>query len=216
VLAQPYSFGWGRTQQQEYASARRDGIAVAENASITNVELRLTKAGSIEGIVRLSSGEPAAGALVIARDENGQMAQGYMAWNQRADETGHYSISNLAPGTWTLSAKTDRESLLDGATTRVTASSRATLDLALRPGTRLEVSVEESDGKKVGASLSLVDARGRDLSDVLVRPGTELGPVPPGRYTLRATNHSGASVETEVDLHGEERREVTLRFAGGE
>jgi hypothetical protein len=83
--------------------------------------------------------------------------------------------------------------------------------------------VHEEDGRPVGASLRVADERGQVVGSayplsngdrgepVTPETGARIGPIPPGRYTITATNHDGASASREISVSGEEQV-VTLKY----
>jgi protocatechuate 3,4-dioxygenase beta subunit len=207
-------FGWLRHDAERLGVVRRGGLALEEGGAIEGLEIVLEEAASITGVVRTSSGEPAAGAVVLARDADGEVSDDW--WNQRCDGAGRFRVDRLSAGTWTLIARTGDQASQESAPIRLRAGEEAEVDLALVASTFVRVRVEDAEGKEVGAAISLVDGRGRDHA-ALPRLGHEdgrpgIGPVPPGTYRATATNHDGASASATVVVAGEAQREVTLRF----
>jgi uncharacterized GH25 family protein len=209
VVATPSTWRWN-SGSKDYASARRDGIVVPESGSAPEIELRLMRGGSIEGVIRLASGVEVEDAQLSARDENGKITR---SWFNRVSGDGRYRISNLAPGTWTVTAISGDEAVLDAGPARVTAGESAKLDLELRPGSRLEVQVTDGEEKrKVGASFELRDSRGRDVAGLVMQGPGAFGPLPAGRYLIRASNHSGKTAEKTVEVSGSGTQAVELAF----
>jgi hypothetical protein len=93
----------------------------------------------------------------------------------------------------------------------------------MRAATKLHITVLDRDGKRVGASISVRDSKGREhgssfVFDPELASGGEgrytIGPLPPGKYDITATNHDKSSANSSVSLHGESESSVELRFGG--
>jgi hypothetical protein len=176
----------------------------------------------MEGLVTGPDGKPFPGAVIFVRDESGSLVvRTYPP--PSTDPSGRFTIEGLTPGKVIVGART--EHLVTVETPHVTLGPGETprVTLALQPGTVLHVLVQESSGKFVGASLRVVDERGqqvgaaypfgRDENGNPVSPdaGVRIGPVPPGRYKITATNHDLASTSRDISVSGDEQT-VTLKF----
>jgi len=65
-----------------------------EHGLVEELQVQLTRGGSIEGNVWLPAGRTSAGALVVASNGNG------ITLDTRADENGVYRLDHLTPGPW--------------------------------------------------------------------------------------------------------------------
>jgi uncharacterized GH25 family protein len=206
----------GNGPSQRYGTAHAGGLELADNGRIENVELKLEFGGAIEGNVRTASGAPAVGAEIHLRDEHGELSRN--SWGTRTDGTGHFRATGLAPGRWSVTARLDDESSEPSAPIEIASGDSEKVELVLRRGTFLRVTVQDSTGQHVGASLSVRDERGREYADLptFARADGEsaapagIGPLPPGTYTITASNHDGVHGSSQVSLHGEAEREVTV------
>ncbi len=77
-----------------------------------------------------------------------------------------------------------------------------------------------SDGTPAEATLRVLDGRGREFPplDGGMRWGysagaaKQVGPLPPGRFTIRASRADGAATEVGVSVAGEPEQSVELRI----
>jgi hypothetical protein len=201
----------------------RTGVVLAEEGRIEKLELRLQPPCRVEGLVTGPDGQPAAGASVFARDEGGNIVQRWPPVS--TDASGRFVVDGLMPGKTTFAARTKSCASPESAPVTVKAGETAKMDLAMRAGTRLRVVVRDGEDRVVGAFVTIADASGRDMTAMYgfqdVEPATgeaaegqRIGPVPPGRYRVTATNHDGTSASDEVSVSGDPEMTVTLRFGG--
>ncbi len=93
--------------QVRYGSVEETGLVLKEGAHIAGLSLELDDAATLEGIVRTVSGTPAGGATITVWNGRGQPDG---TWSVKAtDKTGRYSVSGLAPGSWSVSARLHSE-----------------------------------------------------------------------------------------------------------
>ncbi|MFN0008972.1 MAG: carboxypeptidase regulatory-like domain-containing protein [Planctomycetota bacterium] len=202
----------------------RGGIALEADGRIENVELRLQPQCRVEGVVVGPDGRPAAGATVYARDELGNVLQRWPPTS--ADASGRFTMEGILPGKVTFAARTKSLSSAESAPVTARAEETAKVQLELRSGTRLRVIVRGSDDRVVGAFTTIEDASGRDVTvmyayqsldffgEAREGEGQLIGPVPPGRYRLTATNHDRVTASQEVSVSGEPEVAVTIRLGG--
>jgi protocatechuate 3,4-dioxygenase beta subunit len=204
----------------QHGSVVRGGLRLEEGGSIEGLVIRLEEAASLEGTVTTASGGPAIGARIAVRDEQGEIQQNW--WNTTTDGAGRYRVGGLAPGSWSVSARLGSDVSEESASVLLSAGAAATVDLALRHGTMLEVVVEDSAGNVVGAAISVRDERGREHARMpfMGHDGGDassartIGPLVPGTYEVSATNHDEVRASERVSLHGEAARSVRLRMGG--
>ena len=220
------SAGTGETAGRPRSPGRavRRDLVLAEDDRIEDVELRLVPAARLEGLVTGPDGKPCAGARLLLREESGSLVQvSHPA--PSTDASGRFTIEELTPGAVTVGARTARLAAVENPRVLLLPGETARVSLALGPGTVIRVIVQEKDGRPVGAALRVVDARGLQVGAVYpfgldetgdaVSPeeGVRIGPIPPGRYTVTATNHDRTSTSREVTISGDEQV-VTLKFGG--
>jgi hypothetical protein len=211
--------GRGRTSA---GTAVVKNLVLEEDRSVDRLELRLQAPARIEGTVTGPDGKPYAGALVFVRDDaESRLAEGYPP--PTSDAAGRFAIEGLPPGEIRIGARTDGLVTLESPRIDLRAGETSRIALELRAGTRLRVVVQEQDGRVVGASLRVADERGTIVGSAYPLPdadradppapedGARIGPIPPGRYTITATNHDGASASREISVSGDEQL-VTLKY----
>jgi len=202
----------------------RGGVVLEADGRIENLELRLLPQCRVEGVVVGPDGRPGAGASVYARDELGNVLQRWPPTS--ADASGRFTMDGLLPGKVTFAARTRTLASAESAPVTVRAEETVKVQLEMRAGTRLRVLVRESDDRVVGAFTTIEDASGKDVTMMYAYQlmdffgeggpgeGQVIGPVPPGRYRLTATNHDRTTASQEVSVSGEEEVVVTIRFGG--
>jgi uncharacterized GH25 family protein len=206
----------------QYGEASVGDLKVDGGASIGDVVIRLERAAVLTGVVRMASGAPAVSAFVTMRDARGASRDPWVG-RHSTDGAGRYRIDDLSAGTWSVSAQLGNEASDESAPVRVESGDTATVDLSMRAATKLHITVLDRDGKRVGASISVRDSKGREhgssfVFDPELASGGEgrytIGPLPPGKYDITATNHDKSSANSSVSLHGESESSVELRFGG--
>ncbi|HVS08391.1 MAG TPA: carboxypeptidase regulatory-like domain-containing protein [Planctomycetota bacterium] len=203
------------------AVAVRGGVVVAADRATSGIDLRLARAGTISGKVLDAERRPAEGASVYVRDAQGRIVQSAI----QADAGGRFRFDGAGPGGYTLLARKGDLASRESAAVDVDEGETSEVELVLEPGTLLRVSVEDGEGASVRAALSVTDERGRELARLMGRDTLEammsegfssteqrVGPLPAGRYTVRATASDGRSATRPVTLAGQGERRVKLRL----
>ncbi len=242
VTASGRRFG-GRGGNAEFGDAAIEGVVVDGNAPVTGLEIVVPRAGRITGTVLDGSGNPAAGAEIVASREDGNAAPdaerqmmdlfGVQARPERSDAEGHFELSGVTPGTYTVRA--DAEGLSPGTAEGVVVVEEGSVDVTLRvvTGATLRLRARNIDGEDIPlASISVLDGKGRPLaSNVSVtsvlrrllggqqrKSDTgwyEIGSVPPDTYTIvvrekdqpeirvTRTIQDGEHVDWDIDVAAE-------------
>jgi hypothetical protein len=203
------------------AVAVRGGVVVAADRATSGIDLRLARAGTISGRVLDAERRPAEGASVFVRDAQGRIVQSAI----QADGGGRFRFDGAGPGGYTLLARKGDLASRESAAVDVDEGETSEVELVLEPGTLLRVSVEDEEGASVRSALSVTDERGRELARLMGRDTLEammsegvssteqrVGPLPAGRYTVRATASDGRSATRPVTLAGQGERRVKLRL----
>jgi hypothetical protein len=203
------------------AVAVRGGVVVAADRATSGIDLRLARAGTISGKVLDADRRPAEGASVYVRDAQGRIVQSAI----QADAGGRFRFDGAGPGGYTLLARKGDLASRESAAVDVDEGETSEVELVLEPGTLLRVSVEDEEGGSVRSALSVTDERGRELARLLGRDTLEammnegvssteqrVGPLPAGRYTVRATASDGRGATRPVTLAGQGERRVKLRL----
>jgi hypothetical protein len=199
-------------------------LILAESQRIEGLELRLQAPARLEGLVTDQDGKPCPGAVVFVRDETGSLiVRSYPP--PTSDASGRFTIGGLSPCTVTVGARTKKLVVVEAPCLTLRSGETARVSLALHPGTVLRVLVQEHTGKPVGALIRVTHERGQQVGaaypygvDEAGEPfspdsGVRIGPIPPGRYTVTATNHDRTSTSREISVSGDEQV-VTLKFGG--
>jgi hypothetical protein len=210
-------------QGPKAGTCTRSGVELPEGGHVEGIELRLQATARVEGSVTGPDGAPVAGAVVYARDDQGNLIQ---RWPRPVtDGSGRFSLDGLTPGAMTFGARTSKLAPVESATVALRAGETSRIVLEVRAGTILRVIVQDGDGTPVGASVRVADDRGRDMGalsqfdlEFLDGPpspdaGQRIGPLLPGHYRVTATNHDRASASKDVDVSGDEQV-VTVKYGG--
>jgi hypothetical protein len=206
---------WGRTVVS--------GLRVESNRIREGVEIRLTKPGSITGLVRDADGNPVAGATIFARDEHGEILHRFSG--VATDARGRFAYRGLAPGRYILCARSKTLASPESAPVSVHEGEAAEVELAAGTGTTLLVSAEDKDGATLHAGFEVRDEHGHDVTEMydmgnvegLLTEGlsstqSRIGPLPPGEYKVTATAFDGRSASKPVHLRGQDERGIKLRI----
>ena len=206
--------GWGGQAESAWGTAVRTGIVVEHDRATSGVDFELEKAGSVEGLVKSPDGRPLASASLFFRGGAGLISS---VSGTVSDATGRFRREGLAPGTYTISARAEGFALGDAATVVVAADEVSQAELTLEVGTMVLVTLEDAGDAARIARVEMLDDAGNDVGNLLTldqlrssfNSGTSslerrVGPIAPGRYTVRATTIDGRSVEKRVTLRGRE------------
>ena len=199
------------------------GVRVAADRATSGLEVRLARAGRIEGTLQDGAGTPVAGASVYVRDEAGRVLSSVSPCT--SDASGRFSYVDLPPGALTVSARTDALASADSDPVVVRSGETTRVALVLEPAAWLVVTLLE-DGDPVRARLRVLDEAGRQVNGLasaealmlLVSQGfsskeRRVGPLAPGKYTLVAAGTDGKEAEKTVRIRpGQEERKVKLRL----
>lgn len=206
-----------------YGRTVRGGIEVEDGEWLENVDFRLKDPGDLQGVVLDVTGQPLQGAAIFLRDATGRMVERFSL--VATDGRGAFTYRGLAPGTYTAFA---RSSGLVSATSQpieIRSGSVSNVELLLEEGCVVLVKVEDSSGVEVRARISIVDDDGREhtgamsMSEIMEQFGQgfsskeqRVGPLPLGRYEVRAVADDGREVSRPVSLLRAGERSVRLRF----
>ncbi len=197
------------------------GVVVSADGSAPEVELVLPEAGTIEGTVVDETGAGVHDATVFLRDGDGRTL---FELEDTTDRDGAFKIGYVPAGDVFVCAHTADSVALESYSARVVAGEETSVDVTLGHGVQLRVALEDEDGEPMRAAIRVENEAGHDfagssgtedLEDVAARgvSSTErrVGPLRPGRYTLRATSPDGRSAKKTVTLR-EDAGERTVRL----
>jgi hypothetical protein len=209
------AIAWGRTVVS--------GISVEADRVREGVEIRLSRPGSITGLVRDRDGNPVSGATVFAWDERGEVL--HRLSDVATDARGRFTYKGLAPGRCVLCARTKTLASSECAPASVREGGSVEVELTAVPGTMLVVGAEDKDGQTLHANFSVRDEHGHDVTEMYDMGNIEgifaeglsstqgrIGPLPPGEYRVTATAFDGRSASKSVHLRGQDERGVKLRI----
>jgi hypothetical protein len=174
-----------------------------------DVELHLERGGTLTGTVRHASGDLAPEAAVFVRRQGSDVAG--VVVREVADERGAFLLEPVPPGRVVVIARQGgawgQSRPLD-----VAPGVESSVEVVLKPATVLGVTALEAEHPAPNASLAVVDPTGLDHASLDYWFGSSatyagathtVGPLPPGRYRVRARFSDGAVVERELTVDGE-------------
>ena len=200
------------------------GIEVEKDRVTAGIDFELEGAGGVKGLVRDPDGAPAAGVTIFFRDEEGHIVSSISGTNTNA--AGRFEQTGLAPGNYTLSARAEGFAASEATTVRVQSGEMAETEFEVEVGTTLLVTFEDGEGELQRARIEVLDGNGTEVGGMMSIQAMQsifnegassreqrVGPLPPGRYTVRATTPEGESQERRVSLRGREtEKAVKLRL----
>ena len=225
VLRANVGAGLGRGgANSSFGGVLLEGLLVGQDQVIDDVVLRLPVGGAVEGIVRDTEGNPVGGVAVFVRTASGRVVSALSTEETKSD--GSYRIEGLAPGLVTVFARDQGRVTREAAPVAVGGSVPAVRDLELASGSYL-VLFAVRDDEPVRVRASVVDAEGRRwtglwteeqimswTNDGLSTQELRVGPLPAGRYTVKATSLDGLydTKKTITVREGQKERRVRLRM----
>lgn len=215
---------FGGAADEAWGAAVADGVVVARDAVTDGVDFKLERAGAVEGVVQDPSGTPLAGAGVFVRDAAGRVLSPVATATTGAG--GRFRRAGLAPGEYTLSVRGEGVAANDAARVVVQSGETSEVRLSVEAGVTVRVALEDPDGAARRARVEVLDGDGREVGALLTQrqlralfnEGSSsrervVGPLPPGRYTVRATTEDGRVSERRVTLRErDEEKLVRLRL----
>lgn len=217
---------WRGSAEDRFASTIQSGLALGEDELKERVDFKLALPGSVTGLVRDEQGRPVAGASVFFRDASGRMVA--MVSGTTTNTAGEYEQTGLEAGTYAVSVRSENAAANDAAEIDVRAGEESKANLTVEVGTTLVVTLEDKDGSARRARIQILDKEGNEVGGLMTGAqmraifnsgasplSQRLGPLPPGRYTVRATTLDGKVLEERARISGRsEEKEVKLKFEG--
>jgi protocatechuate 3,4-dioxygenase beta subunit len=211
------------TEDSPHGRSVRGGLRVEADKFVEDVDLELSMPGKITGRVLDANGAPAGGATVYVRDAHGELLHRFSACT--SDASGHFAYEGVAPGKYTLCARTTTLAAPDSKPISVQENQTSEIDLALEPGTWLRISTEDGDSKTVRAQVSVRNDRDQEVSQMIAMDAIQsmfkdgvsstekrVGPLPSGKYVVTATTPAGKTTKKSITLKGQDERKVVLRL----
>lgn len=201
----------------------RTGVSVGENQMVDGIDFELAAPCSIKGRVRDSNGAPVKDASIFVRNSDGRLVERFSMTATGPD--GSFTYTGVEPGQYLVSARTKDLASVDSAPVRATHEAPAEVELVVLAGSKLVVEVVDGEGNAVQAFVTVLDAQGREVQGMLglselssaFTDGFDstkqnIGPVPPGSYTVIAVGLDGARAQKPVNLDGQAERRMKLRL----
>ncbi len=215
-------FGLGTGDGPPHGRVASAPIRLRENQSVEGLRLRLETPGSISCRVLDEGGQAVEGASIFVRDSAGRPMESFSLVTTQA--TGLCTYTGLAPGSYTVSARSSELASVESAPITVKEGENTELSLTARAGTTLRLLFKNPDGEPTPASLQVLNDQGLDMvrmfgaTDMALLYSKEpfqeserrIGPLPPGRYKVIATI-DGKTVEKSLRLRGKATKRLTLR-----
>ncbi len=214
--------GGGGSQNGNFGRAVIDGVAVNSSAVTAGVDVNLTGAGRITGVVLDSAGDPVSGATIFVRDRSGRPVDSIST--TRTGSSGKFTYSRLSPGTYSVSARSGTAAAPDVSGVVVDEGKDSDVELTVETGSTLVITTVDDEGEAVRAQLSVTDSDGREMSGLLgaeffrsFRTGIstteqKVGPLTPGRYTVLATAQDGRTAKKRVTVRTKAETRVRVKF----
>jgi hypothetical protein len=201
---------------------KRD-IRVGEGEHREGVDFRLKGAGTVVGTVLDDAGKPVQSASIFVRDADGNLMERFSMNASGPD--GKFEYTGLAPGTYTVEARWHGLASPEGVRVRVEEGEPAEATVRLAPGTMLVVAVVGEDDERVRATVSVLDARDRQVNGMLgfaeimdrmqggfASDEQVVGPLPAGSYTVVVIADDGRRTTKPVTLSGQAERKLKIRL----
>jgi hypothetical protein len=206
--------GVKRARWSEHAHAFAE-VELARGAA-GGVEIRLARSGNVSGVVRHADGTPAQASLFFVGDD-GHADKGWSS-----DESGSFSLTRVAPGRLRLFARTPTSVSAWSEPVEVESGASASVDLVLQPAATLSIELSSGGVRPDEARVDVRDADGRDMSAFedsaiagclsVAKGRATIGPLPSGRYTLRAGDSSQRRATAELSIAGDGPQRVALEL----
>jgi len=215
---------WGGQSEEAWGSLVRGGVEVGADETTSGVDFDLETAGAVRGLVRGPNGSPAAGVTLFFRDSAGRLVSSVSG--TVTDAVGRFEEDGLAPGAYSISARAEGLAANEATSVSVRSSEVAEVELEIEVGTLLIVTLEEEDGAAQRARVEVLDSDGIEVGGLVTlrslqsafNQGTSMreqrvGPLPAGRYTVRAIAADGRVEEKRVTVRNREaEKQVRLKL----
>ncbi len=196
-------------------------VEVKESQWVRGVDFELGKSGTIQGAVRDESGALVGGASIFVRDEDGHLVELFSVAQTNA--SGKFRHPGLAPGEYTVVARTSTQTSAAGVPVRVRSGETSDVTVTVQAGTILLVTLVDKSGADVPARVSVLNSEGREMNGMLGMAEImerysgglgnavqRVGPLPPGRYVVQAFAEDERTSERKITLKGEPERKAKL------
>ena len=199
-------------------------VEVRDGKATPDLTIKLEGSGEVAGRVLGPDGEPAQGIALYVRKADGSLIARVSSVS--TDANGRFVYKGLPSGDVLVEARGDAGAA-DPVTVRVREDERTEVEVQLSDATLLRVRAEDKDGNPTRMRLSVLDEAGREMAGLrsmssfqermargLNTSEREVGPLPPGKYTVIGTDDAGKEERRTVKLTGRKERLMRLRFSG--
>jgi protocatechuate 3,4-dioxygenase beta subunit len=215
-------FGLGTSEGPTHGRVSSAPIRLRKDQAVEGLRLRLQVPGSITCRVTNEAGVPVNGASVFVRDSSGRPIEAFSLVTTQA--TGLCTYKGLAPGSYTISARSSDLASAESSPIKVKAGEDTEVNLTGRSGTTLRLLFKNSDGDPSPARLQVLNDQDLDMvrmfgatdmallysKEPFMESERRIGPLPPGRYKVIAII-DGKTVEKSLRLRGKATMRLTLR-----
>jgi len=196
-------------------------VQVTEGQWLNGVDFKLGDSGKISGTVRDATGKLVGEAAVFVRDGDGHLVELFSVTQTNA--SGRFEYPGLAPGDYTVTARTSTQAAPAGVPVRVRSGETIEVTVTINDGTILVVNLVDKSGADVPARVSVLDSEGREmngmlgLAEIMARYSDgagssvqRVGPLPPGSYKVLAFAEDGRTASRRIKLTGKPERKAKL------
>ena len=177
------------------AEAQKIAVAAGQEAQNTDFALLPVKLAKISGTVISSEGKPVEGSMINAQPRSGDAAGMMMAGAARTDKNGNFTLSNVAPGDYTLQSRS---------LTIVTSSGGDNITFSARIGA--------GEGPDSETGSLPVSVNGEDLSGVILV--TSKGATATGHLTFEGGTKPNALTNIRVSAMPADGEGPGMGFGG--
>ncbi len=205
---------WGGRSDAEWGTAIEGGLTLYEDQVLTGIDFLLQRSGSVSGVVVGPGGSPIENASLFFRDASGRMVSSISGTTTNA--AGEFKQAGLSPGEFRLSARASGYASSDATTVRVVSEETTETRVSLEAATYLVVTLEEKgEPVEMRARYEVFDSNGSEVGSLMTaeqmrslfnqggsNKERRMGPLPPGKYTVKATMSDGRTTDKRVSIRG--------------
>jgi hypothetical protein len=210
------SASFGSDAAKSFGAVVVEGIVVNEQEANDELVIRVEPPAVLNCRVRASDGSPAAGATLQTIQVPSAPAGGnFRAW--QTDGAGREHIAGLSSGEYWVIARLDEQVGISASSARVRSGESREVEIELRRGGKLALTVQDAEDKPAKGRVSVVDSRGVDWTSSSSWSGTgarTFGPLPAGVYEVSASGKDLVSAVQRVNVTAGETLSVSLKLQG--